>query len=147
MTDVRTQAELIERQMALERIFASLCGFTALLALLLSSLGLYGLLAYSVSRRTNEIGVRMALGAPPQRVALAVMRGALIMAAVGSALGIGGALTLTQIIRNQLYDVAPSDPVTIAGSTLLLMFVAAFAAWMPASRAARVDPLDALHAE
>ncbi len=147
MTDIRTQAELIGRQMTLERVFASLCGFTSLLALLLSSMGLYGLLAYSVARRTNEIGVRIALGAPPRRVALAVMRGALIMAAAGSALGIGGALALTQIVNSQLYGVAPSDPVTIAGSTMILMLVAAFAAWIPAVRAARIDPLDALRAE
>jgi len=147
LTDISSQTELIDRQLTLDRIFASLCSFTALLALLLSSIGLYGLLAYTVSRRTNEIGVRMALGARTRDVAFSIMRGAFLMAVAGSALGIAVACAMVKIVESQLYGVAPSDPVTIAGSTLLLLGVSAIAAWIPAVRAARIDPLKALRTE
>jgi ABC-type antimicrobial peptide transport system permease subunit len=147
LTDVRTQAEQISRQLTMERLFATLCSFVALLALLLSCIGLYGLMAYNVARRRNEIGIRMALGARPRDVAWPVVRGALLMAAVGAVLGGAGALALVRLIKSQLYGVAPHDPATLLCSALLLLTVAAMAAWIPARRAAKVDPMVALRHE
>jgi predicted permease len=147
LTDVRTQSEQIGRQLTMERLFASLCGFVAALALLLSCIGLYGLMAYSVARRRSEIGIRMALGARPQDVAWPVVRGALFMTGIGVALGGAGALALVRLIKSMLYGVAPHDPVTLAASALLLLAVAVLAAWLPARRAARIDPMVALRCE
>lgn len=147
LTDVRTQAAQIGRQLTMERLFASLCGFVAALALLLSCIGLYGLMAYNVARRRSEIGIRMALGARPRDVAWPVVRGALFMTGVGAVLGGAGALALVRLIKSMLYGVAPHDPLTLAASTLLLLAVAAMAAWLPARRAARIDPMVALRCE
>ncbi len=147
LTDVRTQTEQIGRQLTMERLFAALCGFVAGLALLLSCVGLYGLMAYNVARRKSEIGIRMALGARPQDVAWPVVRGALLMTGVGAALGGVGALALVRLIKSMLYGVAPHDPLTLIASVLLLLTVAALAAWLPARRAAKVDPMIALRAE
>ena len=147
LTDLRTQAEQINRQLTMERLFAALCSFVAALALLLSCIGLYGLMAYNVTRRKNEIGIRMALGARPHDVAWPVVRGALLMAAIGAVFGGAGALALVQFIRSWLYGIAPHDPVTLLGATGLLLAVAMLAAWIPARRAAQVDPMVALRQE
>jgi predicted permease len=147
LTDVRTQAEQIGRQLTMERLFAALCSFVALLALLLSCIGLYGLMAYNVARRRSEIGIRMALGARPRDVAWPIVRSALAMTGIGVILGSGGALALVQLIRSRLYGVAPHDPATLLGSAGLLLTVAAVAAWLPARRAARIDPMAALRYE
>jgi predicted permease len=147
LTGVRTQVEQIRSQLIMERLFATLCSFVALLALLLSCVGLYGLMAYNVARRANEIGIRVALGARPQDVAWPVVRSALLMAAIGTGLGGAGALALVQLIKSQLYGVAPHDPTTLLGAASLLLIVAALAAWLPARRAARVDPMVALRHE
>ncbi len=147
LTDIRTQTEQIGRQLTMERLFATLCSFVALLALLLSCIGLYGLMAYNVARRRNEIGIRMALGARPHDVAWPVIRSALLMAAIGAVFGSAGALAVVRLIRSQLYGVAPHDPATLLGSVLLLLTVAAMAAWLPARRAARVEPMTALRYE
>jgi len=147
LTDVQSQTEQIGRLLTLERLFAALCSFVALLALLLSCIGLYGLMAYNVARRRSEIGIRMALGARPRDVAWPVLRGALLMAGIGAGLGGAGALVLVQLIKSQLYGVAPHDPATLLGATLLLLAVAALAAWLPARRAAKTDPMVALRCE
>jgi len=131
----------------MERLFATLCSFVALLALLLACIGLYGLMAYSVARRRNEIGIRMALGARPRDVAWPVVRGALLMAMIGVVSGGAGALALVRLIRSQLYGVAPHDPATLLGSALLLLTVAVLAAWIPARRAAGINPMAALRCE
>jgi predicted permease len=147
LTDVRTQTEQIGRQLTMERLFATLCGFVAALALLLSCIGLYGLMAYNVARRRSEIGIRMALGARPQDVAWPVVRGALFMTGIGAVFGGAGALVLVRFIRSMLYGVAPHDPLTLGASVLLLLAVAVLAAWLPARRAARIDPMVALRQE
>ena len=147
LTDVRTQTEQIGRQLTMERLFAALCSFVAALALLLSCIGLYGLMAYNVARRRSEIGIRMALGARPQDVAWPVVRGALLMAGIGVVFGGVGALALVQLIKSQLYGVAPHDPATLLGAAALLLTVAALAAWLPARRAAKIDPMVALRCE
>ncbi|MDP3001050.1 MAG: ABC transporter permease [Bryobacterales bacterium] len=147
LTEVRTQTEQIEQTIAPQRLFASLCGFLALLALLLSSIGLYGVMAYTVARRTSEIGIRMALGAGGGDVLWMVMREALLLAAAGTALGVPAALAATRLVQSNLFGIKPNDPATIAGAAAVLLAVAAFAAWIPARRAARVDPLTALRHE
>jgi ABC-type antimicrobial peptide transport system permease subunit len=108
---------------------------------------LYGLLSFMVTRRTNEIGVRMALGARPRDAAWPVMRNALWLAAFGLLIGIPLALGLNQILRRFLFGVKPHDPVTIVASIILLLIIAAIAAWLPARRAAKVDPMEALRYE
>jgi predicted permease len=147
LTGVRTQVEQVRRQLTMERLLATLCSLVALLALLLSCIGLYGLMAYNVARRANEIGIRVALGARPRDVAWPVVRSALLMAAIGTGLGGAAALALVQLIKSRLYGVAPHDPTTLLGAALLLLIVAALAAWLPARRAARIDPMEALRCE
>jgi ABC-type antimicrobial peptide transport system permease subunit len=119
----------------------------ALLGVLLSCLGLYGLTAFSVSRRRNEIGVRMSLGARPRDVAWPVVRSALLVVGIGVVFGGAAAVIFVRLLRNMLYGVAPYDPLTLVGSALFLFAVAALAAWLPARRAARIDPMAALRYE
>jgi len=120
---------------------------TALLGLLLAAIGIYGVLAYSVARRTREIGVRMALGAARRRVVRMVLRDSLAPVVTGSAVGIVTALVATRLMRALLYGVSPTDPATFAVVTLVLLAVAVLASAVPAMRAARVDPIVALREE
>jgi predicted permease len=147
VADLRTQKQLLDNSVLPERLFASLCSFLALLAVLLSYIGLFGLMAYNVARRTGEIGIRMALGAGPGDVARPIVREALLLAAAGLAAGVPVALALARIIRGALYGVQPYDPATIVGGAMILLLIAALAAWIPARRAARVDPMSALRCE
>jgi predicted permease len=147
LTAVRTQADLVRQSVALDRLFAGLCGGMAGLALLLACIGLYGLLAYNVARRTGEIGVRLTLGATPREIAWPVVREALWLAAAGLAAGLPAALGLARLARSQLYEVSPTDPFTLVGGLGLILAVATAAAWLPARRAAKVDPVVALRAE
>jgi putative ABC transport system permease protein len=125
----------------------TLLGIFSGVALLLAALGIYGVLAYSVAQRTREIGVRMALGARYSTVASMVVREALGVVGVGLALGIGGALALTRVMTSLLYDISPTDPATFVGVTLALGAVAVLASYLPARRAARVDPIVALRSD
>jgi predicted permease len=147
LENVSTQLQLLKESITPERIFAYLCGALALLGVLLSCIGLYGLTAYHVNRRQNEIGVRMALGARPRDVAWPVVRSALLVVGIGAIFGGAGALALVRLLRSQLYGVAPHDPTTLVGSVLFLLVVAAVAAWLPVHRAARIDPMAALRCE
>jgi ABC-type antimicrobial peptide transport system permease subunit len=104
-------------------------------------------MAYSVSRRVGEIGVRVALGATRRQIAVPVLREALLLGVLGTALGLPLALLLVRIVKAQLYGVEPVDPISLAGGVGLLAAVAVFAAWFPARRAAFIDPADALRAE
>jgi putative ABC transport system permease protein len=113
-------------------------------ALLLGVVGIYGVVAYAVSLRTREIGVRIALGAEPRRVQRLVIAQAMAQAGVGLVLGLAGALLLGGQIRNQLFGVAPYDPAALAATVGVLALVALFASWLPARRAAAVDPMEAL---
>jgi ABC-type antimicrobial peptide transport system permease subunit len=139
-----TQDELIDRTMGPERLFATLCGALAGFALLLSCVGLYGLLSFNVARRTREIGLRMAIGARPRDVARAVLREAFVLAAIGTGAGVPVALAVARLIRSQLYGVKPTDPLTLVAVALTLGTVALVAAWLPARSAARLDPMLAL---
>ena len=145
--DVKTESEQIDRLLFQERLVARLSGFFGLLALVLACVGLYGLLSYEVSRRTREIGIRMALGAHPGRVLKLVLRQGVLLAIVGAGVGIGVALGLTRYLTSMLYDVRANDPVTMIAVAVLLTVVALAACYIPARRAMRVDPLVALRYE
>jgi ABC-type antimicrobial peptide transport system permease subunit len=116
-------------------------------ALLLAAVGIYGVIAYSVSQRTQEIGIRMALGAQQRDVLRMVVGHAMLLTLAGVAIGATGAFFLTRLMRDLLFDVKPGDPVTFLGVAALLCAIAAAASYLPGRRAARVDPVVALRAE
>ncbi|HEV2306117.1 MAG TPA: ABC transporter permease [Candidatus Acidoferrales bacterium] len=145
--DVYTETQLIDQLLVRERMIARLSGFFGVLALALACIGLYGLLSYEVSRRTREIGVRMALGAQQRDVLRLVVGRGILLAIVGAAVGIGVALAVTRYLASLLYGVHADDPVTIIGVAVLLALVALAACYIPASRAMRVDPMVALRYE
>jgi len=124
-----------------------LLGIFAGVAVLLAVIGLYGVMAYSVSQRTREIGIRLALGAQGGDVLLQFLRQSLKLTVLGVALGLAGAFALTGVLAHLLFEVTPRDPITFAGVALLLMAVTLFAGWLPARRAAKVDPMVALRCE
>jgi ABC-type antimicrobial peptide transport system permease subunit len=124
-----------------------LLGAFAGTALLLAVAGLYGVMAYSVARRTGELGTRIALGATPGNVLLLILRQGLVTALIGVTIGIGGAVVLTRTLRSFLFGLSPTDPFTFACVALLLTLVALLACYVPARRAARVNPLEALRNE
>jgi ABC-type antimicrobial peptide transport system permease subunit len=113
----------------------------------LSAIGIYGLMAYSVAERTREIGIRMALGAGSREVLKMVMRHALLLVGLGLTIGLVAAFALTRLIRSGLYGVTPTDPATYAGISVLLIAVAIAACWIPTMRAIRIDPTVALRYE
>ncbi len=142
---VTTQEEQVSDSIANERSLASLTAAFGLLALLLASVGLYGVISYSVNRRTGEIGVRMALGADRQDVIWLVLRETLALAVAGVAIGIPAALASARVLSSLLYGVAPSDLVTLGVALLVVLAAAGLAGYLPARRAARVTPIAALH--
>jgi ABC-type antimicrobial peptide transport system permease subunit len=117
------------------------------IALGLAAVGLYSVLAYSVTLRTREIGIRMALGAEPGVIARFILRQGLTMAVTGIVAGLCGALVLTQFMRSLIFGVSTSDPLTFAAVTVLLLLISVVASYLPALRAARVDPIQALRSE
>ena len=145
--DVRTQSQQADQSLAQERLFATLSTFFGLLALVLACIGLYGVMAFAVARRTNEIGIRMALGATAPRVGRMVMRETMLLVLVGIAIGLGVAVAVTRLIEGMLFGLAANDPVTISFAALLMILVAALAGYLPARRAAKVDPMIALRYE
>jgi predicted permease len=147
LTDVSTQIEQVEKRFQQERLFAQAYALFGALALLLASIGLFGLMSYNVSRRTNEIGVRMALGAQPRDVLRLVMRESMILVAIGALLGVLTALGSARLIATQLFGVPPTDLAALAAAIAIMGAVSAFAGYLPARRAARVDPMVALRYE
>jgi predicted permease len=147
LANLRTQAEQIEWTVAEERMIERLATFLGVAALALASIGLYGLLAYGVARRTGEIGLRIALGALPAQVRGAILRDALMLAGIGVGVGLVAAVAATRLVASQLYGLSPTDPLTLGGGMGLLLGVAALAALVPARRAAKVDPMVALRSE
>jgi predicted permease len=145
--DAMTYTEQVNRSLILERLVATLSGFFGASALLLAAIGLYGVLAYSVARRTREIGIRMALGAQPDKVFRLVMMETLGLVLIGIVVGLGAALATTRFVSGLLYGLTPTDPATLSLAVLVLVIVAALAGYLPARRAARVDPLVALRCE
>jgi predicted permease len=144
MTEFHTQTGLIERSLRTERLLGFLSGAFGLAALSLAAIGLAGLLAYAVSRRTNEIGVRMALGAAAADVIRMVLRDSLGMVALGIVLGLPCAYAVASLLKNMLFRLQPLDVWTAGFSFCALLTVALVAAWVPARRAARIDPISAL---
>jgi predicted permease len=147
LTDLSTQQQVLDQNFKSERTFAALCGSLAVLALLLSCIGLYGLMAYDVARRTAEIGIRQALGATRWQIAEPILRQSMVLAGTGAALGVPLALAITRVVHANLYGLEPSDPATFVAAVAVLLVVALIAVWIPARRAARVDPMVALRAE
>jgi len=147
VTDVITQEAQANRTLAQERTFAQLLSFFGVIALLLASIGLYGVMAYSVAQRTGEIGIRMALGAQAGHVLRLVIWQGLKLVLIGLVVGSVAAFLLKQVVESQLYGVRATDPLTFAAVGALLTLIALFACWIPARRAARVDPMIALRNE
>jgi predicted permease len=145
--EVKTLEEQAGRTISQERMLASLGGFFGLVALTLASIGLYGVLSTAVARRTNEIGLRLALGARRGDVLGLWLREAGVLVAIGIVLGLPAALAATRWIESFLFGLTPTDPLTIAGAIVVLAFVAALAAYLPARRAAHLDPMEALRYE
>jgi predicted lysophospholipase L1 biosynthesis ABC-type transport system permease subunit len=142
--NVATMEERVSRQMVAPRFVSWLMGLFAALALILSAIGVYGVLAQNVARRTQEIGIRMALGASAGEILRLVLRRGLALVALGLVIGAAGALAVTQLLQSLLFGVSQADPVTFGGVVVLLGAVALAATLIPARRAMRVDPLVAL---
>jgi len=146
-TNAQTVQQILGQGLWAARMGAALLGLFGALALILASIGIYGVLAYSVAQRTSEIGLRMALGAQPRQVLALVLGQGMLLALIGAAVGILVALPVARMAGNLLYGVSATDPVTYAGITLLLLCVALLACYLPARRATRIDPLKALRVE
>jgi predicted permease len=145
--DVRTQAQQIDALLSRERLFVALTSAFAMVALVLASIGIYGLMAHGVSCRTSEIGIRLALGAERRDVLVMILREASSLAALGAAIGVVAAAALSRYIRAMLFGITPADPATIAGAVAVMMLVALLAGWLPARKASRLDPMIALRHE
>jgi putative ABC transport system permease protein len=139
--------DVVTESVAERRFALLLLVLFALVALFLAGVGLYGVVAYAVSLRTQEIGLRMAIGAQRGNVLRMVVGGGMKLALAGVAIGIAGALALADIVESLLYDVTPFDPASYAATSLILLAVAALACYVPARRAMSVDPLVALRRE
>ncbi|MCW5556930.1 MAG: ABC transporter permease [Verrucomicrobiae bacterium] len=144
---IRTMDQVIAETVTQPRFHSGLLGLFAALALMLAAIGLYGLLAYAVTQRTQEIGIRLALGAQQRNVLALVIGQGMKLALLGAGIGLVLALALTRLLRTLLYEIHPSDPATFGGVSVLLLGIALLACWLPARRAARVDPGVALRAE
>jgi putative ABC transport system permease protein len=144
---VRTMEEYISASVAAPRFNTTLLSIFAAVALVLTIIGLYGVMSYSVAQRTNEIGIRMALGAQARDVVGLIVKEGIGMVLTGLALGIFGALILTRLLATLLFGVTTKDPTTFIAISVLLSFVALLACYVPAWRATRVDPLEALRCE
>jgi predicted permease len=147
VTDVKTQAAQIDRNMNQEIVFARLCSAFAILALLIACVGLYGTTAYTVARRTGEIGIRMALGAQRGAVVWMVLREVLVLAAVGLAIGVPSALGASRFVESFLFEVKPNSPAALVFAVAILLCAVLLAGYAPARRASRIDPMTAVRHE
>ncbi len=145
--DIRAMQQLIDRRTEGSRAMAKVMGGPAVIALLMAAFGLYGVLAFSVTERTNEIGIRVALGARSRDILKMILRQGLILISIGMVAGLAGALAVTQLLTSLLSGTSPTDPSTYAAVGVILFTTAALACYLPARRAARVDPVTALRYE
>ena len=144
LDNVAPMEERLYASVAQPRHWTALLGSFAAAALVLAAVGIFGMLSYTVRTRQREIGVRMALGARRQEVVRLIVRRGLLHAALGTALGLAAALAATRGLASSLFGVSATDPATLAAVTLLLLGVALVACWLPARRAAAIDPVDAI---
>ncbi len=147
ISEIRTLPQVIRDQLRQDRMFATLATFFAVLALVLSAIGIYGIVAYRVARRTAEIGVRIALGAQKGDVLGLIMRETLLLLAVGATVGVPAALVAARLIKSLLFGLEPSDPLTVTGAVVALFVAGALAGFLPARRAASIEPTIALRSE
>ncbi len=147
LTDVQTQAAEIDHAMNQEIVFARLCAGFAVLALVMASVGLYGTTAYDITRRTREIGVRMALGAQRGVVVRMILLQVLVLGLVGLALGLPVALGVSRLVRSFLFGIKPNDPLALATAVGILLAAVVLAGYLPARKASRIDPMTALRDE
>jgi ABC-type antimicrobial peptide transport system permease subunit len=145
--NVKTFAEHIDESISRERMIAMLASFFSLFALPLAMLGLYGVMAFTVTRRAREIGVRMALGAQKRNILLLVLRETLLLVSIGIAIGLPVALAATRLTKGMLFGLTPNDPWTITLAAIVMLAVAALAGYLPARRATKVDPMTALRCD
>ena len=147
ITEITTLDAVVGRAVARPRLIAWLLVLFGAIGLSLGVLGIYGVLAYAVTQRRQEIGVRVALGATPRSVLGLVIGKGMLLAGIGVAVGVGGAWLLTRSMQSVLYDITPSDPGTFAQVVLALLGAALVASWLPARRALRIDPVNSLRAD
>jgi predicted permease len=147
LAQIRTLQDLLDRSSSQMAFTMALIAIAAGVALTLGVIGIYGVMSYIVSQRTSEIGVRLALGAEPRSVAAMILRQGSVVALVGVAIGLVAAFAGSRLIASLLYGISPRDPAVFAGTTLVLLIVAALACWLPARRAARLSPLEALRTD
>jgi len=147
VTGMTTQTDQVELRMAQERLFALAYAMFGGLALLLASIGLFGVMSYSVSRRTNEIGIRMALGAQRSGVVGMVLRESMLMVAIGVVIGVAAALAAGRLVATVLFGLTPADAWTMAAAVVVMVLVCLAAGYLAARRAARIDPMTALRYE
>jgi putative ABC transport system permease protein len=147
LSNVKSMDDLLETSLGQRRLSMILLGAFSAIALVLASIGIYGVLAYSVTQRSRELGIRMALGAARGRVLRLVIGQGMVLAGIGIVIGLAGAFALTRLLTNQLYSITPTDPATFVGVSLLLAAIALVATLVPALRATRVDPVVALREE
>jgi predicted permease len=147
LADVKSETQQIAEDLVAEHMFARLASFFGFTALLLASMGLYGTMAYRVSRRTHEIGIRLALGAQRRSVLANTLGEALVLAVAGIAIGLPASIAAARVIANSFYGVTAKDPATLAAGTGSVLLVALLAAWRPARRATKTDPMVALRYE
>jgi ABC-type antimicrobial peptide transport system permease subunit len=145
--EISSVEEMLATSVAPRRYTLLLIGAFAFLGLLLATIGIYGVISYTTSQRTREFGIRIALGATPGRVISGVLHQGFVLVAAGSLIGVGAALALTRTLSSLLFEISPLDATSFTAGVVLLGFVALFACVIPAWRASRVDPMDALRTE
>ena len=147
IADIQTVAQILSDSSAEPRFQTALVGSFGILGFILAIIGIYGVISYSVVQQTHEIGVRMALGAQRGDILHMILREGMLLAITGIAIGIGGALALTRVLRSMLFEIEPTDPATFVGVAIFLTIAALAACYIPARRATRVDPMAALRHE
>jgi ABC-type antimicrobial peptide transport system permease subunit len=145
--DIHSYDELLSQSISDRRLVMGLLGGFSVLALFLAGLGIYSVIAYGVAQRTSEFGVRLALGAEPSALLLLVLREGLKLTLIGLGIGLVASVLLTRLLHSLLFEVSATDPVVLGGVSLFLALVALVACWLPARRAAKVDPMVALRTE
>jgi ABC-type antimicrobial peptide transport system permease subunit len=147
VNNISSLEEQIDRSIATQSLIAQLSTFFGILAVFLSCIGIYGLLSYSVARRTSELGIRLALGAQSRTLLWMILRESFLLLSIGLAIGIPVALTSTKVLKDLLYQLSPLDPTAIIAATAAVACMTLAAAWLPARRATRINPVQALRTE